>query len=259
MVTMKTGYTLGMPIPLPDPTCLALNRQIEESRPSQFAAALLDLYQDAALIGDSLSELDADYGQPIRKGETARRFEGQECSSVGTLFAYHKYNFNDLPFGKREREHLARELHRSPKQISSEHSGYVRGSRLMLWVTLTSDLDAELRNTASPATVVRNVLGLVHHLGGTELIRFRFPNLPRGAVRIPTFIDGADSAAFCLWKALGECGYTWRLDRQHSGCPEGVTEPIKLDAKVAVDFLGSVHPPCPSIDRDKIITRGNMP
>ena len=116
----------------------------------------------------------------------------------------------------------------------------------MVWVTKTADLTAALGSAQNRASAARNALGLAGVGMNVEYVRLDFPVHRATAAVIPTFVDGADNAAFCLWSSAQGSGFTWHLSHHNRGLPEAVLPPVELDSSVTVQYLGATtkrHPP----------------
>lgn len=126
----------------------------------------------------------------------------------------------------------------------------LRGSKPLLWITTSSELDAiEAQDPARRGDLARNMLGLEHD-SGDHFVRFDIPvEIVAKEAHRPTTFDGGVRSRFVPSAAEDPSGWGRTMDA--NGRPhlrEAVIPEVPCSPELSVRYLGAVSTPPEPID-----------
>lgn len=234
----------------PIAAAISLNASIERDR-SYIPIEIIDDYEHAALNGRDLQTVDAHRGDTRFFGPAVEVSALDGAAYVSTLSKYLSF-LPHRPRGTKSRQRLLAELSSPhPSHVDRGGTNILPCRRSTMWMADANELDLELVSVAlphartgsatpCPADAARNALGLLHYQPPVQLILLRGPASRFPALHNPTFVNGADNRAFCLWPGSNHTGYTWHLMHQCRGLAEVVAPPPRLQDFDTVQYLGEV-------------------
>jgi hypothetical protein len=238
---------------------IALNAAIERAR-NLIPANIVDEYERAT-YGSLAAILALDVlfnNQYLCAGPDLPRLRAQSLAHAKELHDYIRFHTNES-YSPAALAAVRTSLSTPPGRLrlARAHRGLIRGRRNVAWLTTSAAVRKHLSPVASAADAVRSILGLSHYNAGIELVLVTTPPDWWSRVHLPTFVDGAGNAAFCLWTHRIDCGLTWDLANNTCGIVEVVSTGHSMDGRCYPRLIGITKNNAPILRIDLILTRSH--